>query len=654
MSSFRIQLSWREPVTGAEQQQESQIPVAIGRVLTQMPPNLRGEQVFRLVLDHNEVSRYHTLIDVEQGQAVVRNQSTTNGTLVNGTPQTWCFLMDGDTLQIGPYQIAVRLVQPTGSNFPPPAFLNAEKVSVQDLYATGMSVNEITYATIGGGLGSFIWVDFLRIFGVKSDQIAAVGIVPLDSNKNIPPNEQQKPYWHYQQLCLYSQIPPHERLRSNSDSCPDNIWGWPSYALREAWQDFFRGKIGSALGYLWQVFAEPAFAETYTPRAENVFASIDREAQRIGWGQIFRFGRVRAIRKTDDGRYAIAYSCSSGHRREYAFLVARYLHLATGYPKIKLLEELQTYRSQYETKEGIVKLVVNAYEDHDYVYQHLEKHGGTVLIRGRGIVASRIIQRIYEARQKSGKDIKVLHLIRSRKTQGNKFGFSQRQVENNFEFQPFNWPKAAWGGEQRVTLEKASSEKRQELLSKWGGTTTASRDDWRQIIKDGQAEQWYKPEYGKVERVERNHKNRLNTHYISTEKGFESRTNLLADFIIDATGLDAEVKANELLNDLVIRYNLPLNSLKRLTVSNDFEIKEMRNEKDERGQTYDRQGRMYACGTMTFGGPYAAVDSFLGLQYTALRSVDNLIKAKAPGINYLNGLSSLGQWWKWVTNQSPS
>ncbi|MBC6481048.1 MAG: hypothetical protein GDA56_28040 [Hormoscilla sp. GM7CHS1pb] len=124
-----------------------------------------------------------------------------------------------------------------------------------------------------------------------------------------------------------------------------------------------------------------SFCRNLYPRAENVFASIDREAQRIGWGQIFRFGRVRAIRKTDDGRYAIAYSCSSGHRREYAFLVARYLHLATGYPKIKLLEELQTYRSQYETKEGIVKLVVNAYEDHDYVYQHLEKHGGTVLIR---------------------------------------------------------------------------------------------------------------------------------------------------------------------------------------------------------------------------------------------------------------------------------
>ncbi|MBC6481051.1 MAG: FHA domain-containing protein [Hormoscilla sp. GM7CHS1pb] len=123
MSSFRIQLSWRDPVTGADQQQESQIPVAIGRELGRMPPNLRGEQVFRLVLGHNEVSRYHTLIDVEQGQAVVRNQSTTNGTLVNGTPLTWCFLMDGDTLQIGPYQIAVRLVQPTGSNFPPPAFL---------------------------------------------------------------------------------------------------------------------------------------------------------------------------------------------------------------------------------------------------------------------------------------------------------------------------------------------------------------------------------------------------------------------------------------------------------------------------------------------------------------------------------------------------
>jgi hypothetical protein len=47
---------------------------------------------------------------------------------------------------------------------------------------------------------------------------------------------------------------------------------------------------------------------------------------------------------------------------------------------------------------------------------------------------------------------------------------------------------------------------------------------------------------------------------------------LEADFIIDATGLDANVKANPLLNDLVTHYNLPLNYLGRLSVSNDFEL----------------------------------------------------------------------------------
>ncbi len=57
--------------------------------------------------------------------------------------------------------------------------------------------------------------------------------------------------------------------------------GLTYYALREAWRDCSKGQINSALKYLWQVFAEPTFAETYTPRAGNVFDSIDREAKRI-------------------------------------------------------------------------------------------------------------------------------------------------------------------------------------------------------------------------------------------------------------------------------------------------------------------------------------------------------------------------------------
>jgi pSer/pThr/pTyr-binding forkhead associated (FHA) protein len=92
-------------------------------------------------------------------------------------------------------------------------------------------------------------------------------------------------------------------------------------------------------------------------------------------------------------------------------------------------------------------------------------------------VASRILQRIYEAR-KQNRNITVLHLMRSPKRQGNKFQKSQRAVKNHYEFQPFKWPKACWDGELGTMLEKATPEECQCLLADWGGTTTADSGDW--------------------------------------------------------------------------------------------------------------------------------------------------------------------------------
>ncbi|MBD1923686.1 FHA domain-containing protein [Microcoleus sp. FACHB-831] len=655
-SSIQIQLSWEEPATGERREPTLSLPIALGREFNQMPEEVGGRRVARIILNSLEVSRFHALIDEGQGGLVVIDQNSSNGTLINGQRHKQSVLANGDTLQIGPYQMSVRFAartpapasppsgnsqiffnpdtgipdpraaQPQGvarqvqsSGFPPQSF-QAIQVEVQDLHATGLPVEEFDYAAIGAGLGSFIWADLLRICGVKRQQIVALGM-------------EEQPYARYKRLCLNSQIPLHERLRSNSDSCPDNIWGWPSYALREAWRDFFSGKVGDSFKYLWQVFAEPTFAQTYTPRAGNVFDSLDREARRIGWEQIFRYARVRAICKTTDGRYAIAYSGQGP--RNYAFVIARNIHIATGYPAIQFLPDLQAYRE----KTSDFKSVVNAYEEHNHVYEHLERNGGTVLIRGRGIVASRIVQRIYEARHKN-KNIALLHLMRSPKPQGNKFGSSQRQVENHYEFQPFNWPKACWGGELRVMLEKADPQTRSRFLADWGGTTTANRADWRHIVQEGLTQGWYKIDFGEVIKVERNPQNRLITYIQEKEFG---QTELAADFIIDATGLDAKVKASPLLEDLATHYSLPINQLGRLVVANDFELVEMR----------QSRGQMYAAGAITLGGPYAAVDSFLGLQYAAICSVYSLAAARAPGLHRLNALSSFGQWMKWVTNQAP-
>lgn len=678
-----VQLSWLEINTNQQQSLQLRLPIAIGKDQNTLPNDLDGNQVSPLVLSDRSVSRYHALLVFEQGNVVVIDQNSTNGVLLNGALLEKGLglrstLASGDRLTIGRYEVAITFDLPstnqtiiTGSPLNsssnsgnklsasdptilfnpetgliqsqtnpaisqpvnrgqssetnqtfPPDFFQLPNVEVQSLYGLGLQVHQTTYGAIGGGLGSYIWADYLRIFGVTMDQIVAIGLEP-------------QPYARYKRLCLNSQIPLHERLRSNSDSCPDNIWGFPSYAWRESWHDFTHGKIDKAWRYLWQVFAEPDFAETYTPRSGHVFDSIDREASRIGWDKIYRYGRVRSIRKTTDGRYAIAYSLGRGN---HAFLIAKYLHLAMGYAAIQFLPDLQAYRSETED----FRAVVNGYEEHEHIYEHLQNHGGTVLIRGRGIVASRIVQRIYEVRQRSPQQkINLLHLMRSPKAQGNRYGRAQRTVENHYEFQPFNWPKACWGGDLRAVLEAADPQTRQALLKDWGGTTTADRYDWKRIVQTGLNEGWYQITFGDVEKVEQLSDRRTATYI--RPRLMEGVLQLTADFIIDATGLDAKVQTNPLFADLLDCYNIPTNALGRLSVTNDFEIPELRN----------HEGRVYASGAATLGGPHAAVDSFLGLQFAALRSVDSLVKARAPQLHHLNGWSSMVQWLKWMRNQSP-
>lgn len=652
-----VTLFWNDPVTEAEQEIIATTPIAIGRnpeAIAQQGIPERQQIIFNSL----QVSRYHALIEWRNNELIVTDQNSRNGILVNGKSLASSALVDGDVLQVGPFQISVLRTQfpsrlstvapaPTArtqsSSFPPAWFVHADRVSLSDLARDRVEVQQVDFAAVGGGLGSFFWANLLRLSGIRTDQIRVLGKLQLDATGNILPDAYQKPYWNYKQLCEFSQIPPHERLRSNSDSCPDNIWGFPSYALREAWDDLSKGNIGHAVKLLWQVFAEPTGIETYTPRSGNVFASIDREIRRIGWHEMFRYGDVRAIRKTDDDRYVIAYSRSSVSGRNYGYLVARYVQIAIGYPALRYLPLVSAYREK--TNEAFDdRLVVNAYENHQHLYEHLKQRGGgVVVLQGRGIVASRIIQRLYEMREHDGCKIQLIHLLRSPVPQGHRYQTSVRTVRNHQELQPFNWPKACWGGELREQLEKAEPEERKRLLSDWGGTTTADRRDWQDIIDQGIRTGWYRILFGEIKDLGREGE-RLRIDLLEkTEVQATDEQMIKVDFLIDATGLTNEIQFSPLLKDLVLRYKLDLNPTQRLSVTNNFEMNGMRN----------GTGRVYAAGAMTLGGPYAAVDSFLGLQYAALVALDDLRSAKAPGIKSLNGLRSLIQWLRWAQNREP-
>lgn len=646
-----IEISWQHSGRPERRTLDGRGPFRVGR-----------SQSGEIVLEHPQVSRLHVEITVDGASVRIEDKNSQNGTRIDGRAVTVATWGPGETLQIGPFGLryawVAASVEPTRIEHPvaaphpvpepepaagrsqfPGAMFDARSVSIEDIRASGKLSAEIDYLAIGGGCGSFCWVDHLRIYGVPAASIRVLGVAP-----------DKTPYAKWGRLCRASQIPNHERIRSNSISTPDNIWGFPGYASREFVRDVVHGRI-VGFKHILQVFGEPVLTESYTPRLGDVFKSFDAEARRIGWDGMWVHGQVLAVRKTSDERYVVAYRVpnefapGAARADRERLMVARYVQVSTGYPASNFLPDLQDFKRANPD----VTAVINAYEEHDEIYRNLEQKGGTVLIRGRGIVASRVIQRLYEARQKN-KNIRLLHLNRSAVTEGAKYDLARRPVRADVQQQPFNWPKACWGGTLRARLENAAPEERAELLRTWGGTTTADRDDWNEIIEEGTREGWFKNFYGSVASM--SYQNGQVVTRLEGREKFQENVDLTADYVVDCTGLVARIDETPLLSDLIRTYDLARNKaagsgpelgLSGLAVTNAFEIAGLQN----------GRGRVWAAGVVTSNGPYAAVDSFLGLQYAALRSVDQLGVLRAPGVSRFGPLRSLRQWLRWCAGRSP-
>lgn len=619
------------------------------------------------------VSRRHMSLVLSAVDVTVRDEGSTNGTYVNGTRADELVLAAGDQISIpgwllellAPAQspatatrisgvevdanLVSRLIiteddapPPSRRTFPDAEFGSKEIVTVETLLASGHPVEEVRFCAVGGGLGSFVWVDHLRCYGIKAEDIKAIGTDEIC-------------YQTYKRYCKNSQIPDHERLRSNSLSRPDNIWGFPGYALRE---------VGKGISFkgVFQVLAEPTLAESYTPRAGDVFDSLDREAARIGWSDMLVKAQVLGVRKTSDGRYAVACKLWGGEARGEArnrYVVADVVHLSTGYPATRFVDDFQTFITSHPDARA---QVANAYEPHDQMYVEAERRSGPVqvVVRGRGIVASRIIQRLFEARAKNP-EIRILHSMRTPigARDGAVFRKARRLARNNVEIQPFNWPKSCWGGDLRVEYEQADAETRGVMLGQLGGTTTAERSDWIAIAERGTEEGWYRPVFGTISDLQPLPPQGVQQPAgvrvaIATVEGNIEMLN--ADYLIDCTGLIADIRRSPFLADMLDTYQLPRNHAyglqgdavvqgnpSGLACTPDFEIEGLRN----------GAGRVYAAGTITTGGPYLAVDSFLGLQYSALRSVDHMVRERSHNVRNLGPLRSFGGWSKWMAGAKP-
>lgn len=482
----------------------------------------------------------------------------------------------------------------------------------------GIPVIDVPFVSIGGGIGSFAMVDVLRIAGVPSSSIKV--LTNLDG-----------PYQTYEYLTRVSQIPRGEVLRSDSAGCPDNIWAFPGYAYRAAWKE-------KTFAPIWSVLVEPVFTDYWTPKAAQAFDAMDKESARIGYTAMLAKGQVRMIRKRDGGGYFVILTPPPGTSatKRVAYR-ARFVHVAVGYPGLRFLPDLQEYRQKYQD----YARVVNAYEPHENVYEALKSTPSRVMVRGGGIVASRILQRLMEDRWNEGAKTHIVHLFRTyvEGTDDRGGQFWRRRGGNGWAYQGFNWPKGAWGGQLKVAFETKEGDERRALYQKLGGTHTPRRKLWQQQMARARGEGWYEHLQGEVKEVHR----ASNGQVVSVVASKNGQTQeVVCDYVIDATGLEGQLRDHRLLADLLDFGGAGTNPMGRLDVERTFEI---------RG-TRSGTGRVYASGSITLGGYYAGVDSFLGLQYAALQIADDL---SSQGFSPRIGLGrSMSQWWRWARNRSPS
>ena len=498
--------------------------------------------------------------------------------------------------------------------------LETAEWSDDDIVRHQLPIVDTPFVSVGGGMGSLAMVDTLRIAGQPTEALTVLA-------ENTIPSET------YEYLANNSQIPRHERLRSDSSSTMDCIWGWPGYALREAVAD---KKLGPAA----TVLTEPILANYYTPKAGQVYESVRREATRIGWDRMLRTGIVRTVRRRREGGYFVIHTPADqsnavpgGPKQRVAYR-CHHVHVAVGYPGVKMLGDLQAYRETHQDW----RRVVNAYEPHLHAYEEMLRRPCTVVVRGSGIVASRVLQRMIDDRDQRGAETRIIHLYRNypEGPQGDKATF-RRPVVAGWAKQGFNFPKGAWGGQYRDVLERLEGEERSKFIDSLGGTNTAPRKDWEEQLERGAREGFYRQLIGTVKSVVPAEGNAGIRTVIADKQGGESF--LDADFIIDATGLEAGIEEHRVLRDLLQYGGARKNVKGRLDVERDFTV---------RG-AQSGTGRLYASGSITLGGYFAGVDSFLGLHYSALRIADAL--AENGFGKKIGPLRSTSQWWKWARNK---
>lgn len=470
--------------------------------------------------------------------------------------------------------------------------------------ADGLPIKDIPFVSVGGGLASFAVVDRLRIAGVSPDEIRVI-------SPTVRPDDT------FGALCNVSDLADEDPLRSESSARIDNLWGFPGYATEQAWQQ-------KTLKPLMRVLGEPVFNEFCTPSVGQVREGVAREAERIGWYDMVLQGIALVVRRRAEGGYFVVTRMPDGRHGVYR---CENVHIGLGNPQ----------RGPGQWHDG--RRVSHISEPHEHVYDELSTHGGTVIVRGTGIAASRVLERLVDERDVSGEEIKIYQLFTHYNVDGSGPALPFLPKRSNFGYthQAFDYPRSAVGGQIWDELRDLDDDERAEEFRTMRAPSTPYRKHWAEQLDRGREGGWYQAVAGEV------------THFARTREGVAAKVRLSngetltvnAGFVIDTTEADPDVRRHPLLTDLLATTHASVTPMGGLRVSEDFAV----------DGANSGDGRVFASGATATGGALAPVDTFAGMQRAAMSIADTL--ADDGFGSQLSPWRSVTGWAKWISGRQP-
>lgn len=113
---IKIRLSWQDPVSGRQRQPLLNLPVALGSAFEQMPTQINGLAVSRMVIADNEVSGFQLLLIALADQLYAIDSPLSAGTFVNqALVRQRQLIRGGDRLRLGQVEIGLQILREPGS-----------------------------------------------------------------------------------------------------------------------------------------------------------------------------------------------------------------------------------------------------------------------------------------------------------------------------------------------------------------------------------------------------------------------------------------------------------------------------------------------------------------------------------------------------------